>query len=150
VKWGLIPSAGGTMKLIDQIGYAAAMDLLLTGRFIGRRPGGKVGLVNETCDPAEVWPRALQRAEMIAAASPHAVRAAKQAALAERSARYAAQEAAERRLAADLWRPAMSGSARRRFSPSGRRTMTTSEKNFAHYPTRCEDRAATDKRSRSK
>ncbi len=34
VKWGLIPSAGGTMKLVDQIGYAAAMDLLLTGRLI--------------------------------------------------------------------------------------------------------------------
>jgi enoyl-CoA hydratase/carnithine racemase len=103
VKWGLIPSAGGTMKLIDQIGHAAAMDLLLTGRFIDAEHADKIGLVTETCDQLEVWPRALERAKMIAAASPHAVRAAKHAALGARSARYAAQEADERRLAAALW-----------------------------------------------
>jgi enoyl-CoA hydratase/carnithine racemase len=103
VKWGLIPSAGGTMKLIDQVGHAAAMDLLLTGRFIDAEHAEKIGLVTETCDPSDVWPRALKRAEMIAAASPHAVSAAKQAALGARSARYAAQEADERRLARALW-----------------------------------------------
>jgi enoyl-CoA hydratase/carnithine racemase len=103
VKWGLIPSAGGTMKLIDQIGHAAAMDLLLTGRLIDGAQAERIGLVTEICDAAEVWPRALERAEMIAAASPHAVRAAKQAALADRMARYAAMEDAERRLARDLW-----------------------------------------------
>src|SRR5271154_3848056 len=45
VKWGLIPSAGGTMKLVDQIGHAAAMDLLLTGRFIDGAEAEKMGLV---------------------------------------------------------------------------------------------------------
>jgi enoyl-CoA hydratase/carnithine racemase len=103
VKWGLIPSAGGAMKLIDQIGYAAAMDLLLTGRAIDARQAEKIGLVNEICDASDVLPLALARAEMIAAASPPAVRAAKQAALSERTARYARQEEAERRLAVDLW-----------------------------------------------
>ena len=103
VKWGLIPSAGGTMKLVDQIGHAAAMDLLLTGRFIDGAEAEKMGLVTLSCKPSEVWARAIDRAEMIAAASPHAVRAAKQAALSARAARYAQQEAREQQIAAELW-----------------------------------------------
>jgi enoyl-CoA hydratase/carnithine racemase len=103
VKWGLIPSAGGTMKLVDQVGYAAAMDLLLTGRLIDANEAEKIGLVTEVCQPSEVWPRALARAEMIAAASPRAVRAAKFCALGARTSRYAAQEKEERRIATALW-----------------------------------------------
>jgi enoyl-CoA hydratase/carnithine racemase len=103
VKWGLIPSAGGTMKLVDQIGYAAAMDLLLTGRMIEAAEAERVGLTTLLCEPTEVWPRALERAEMIAAASPYAVRAAKQAALTARAARYAAQEQLEQAIVAELW-----------------------------------------------
>jgi enoyl-CoA hydratase/carnithine racemase len=103
VKWGLIPSAGGTMKLVDQIGHAAAMDLLLTGRLIDGAEAEKMGLVTLSCKPSEVWARAIDRAEMIAAASPHAVRAAKQAALSDRAARYAQQEAREQQIAAELW-----------------------------------------------
>lgn len=103
VKWGLIPSAGGTMKLIEQIAYTAAMDLLLTGRFIGAAEAKDIGLVTETCEPSEVWPRALERAEMIAAASPAAVKAAKRAALGARTARYAEMEMQERRIVDELW-----------------------------------------------
>jgi enoyl-CoA hydratase len=103
VKWGLIPSAGGTMKLIDQIGYAGAMDLLLTGRLIDAERAERMGLVSEICEPSEVWSRALERAAEVAAASPRAVRAAKLAALAGRTSRYAGQEAEERRIASELW-----------------------------------------------
>jgi enoyl-CoA hydratase len=91
------------MKLIDQIGYTAAMDLLLTGRFIDAEHAEKVGLVTETCELSDVWPRALARAELVVAASPRALRAAKQAALGARTARYAAQEEDERRIATALW-----------------------------------------------
>jgi enoyl-CoA hydratase/carnithine racemase len=103
VRWGLIPSGGGTMKLIDQIGHAAAMDLILTGRLIDGREAERIGLVTLACEAAEVRGIALRRAEAIAAASPVAVRAAKRAALAARSARYAAAEAQERALAAEVW-----------------------------------------------
>jgi enoyl-CoA hydratase len=103
VRWGLIPSGGGTMKLIDQIGHAAAMDLILTGRLVDGREAEMIGLVTLSCPAVEVMATAVQRAEMIAAASPVAVRAAKRAALAARTARYAAAEAEERRLAAEVW-----------------------------------------------
>jgi enoyl-CoA hydratase/carnithine racemase len=103
VKWGLIPSAGGTLKLADQIPYAAAMDLLLTGRLIDAEEAARIGLVNAICEPSEVWDLAIERARRIAAASPHAVRAAKKAALAARAARYSAQEPGERKIAEDLW-----------------------------------------------
>jgi enoyl-CoA hydratase/carnithine racemase len=103
VRWGLIPSGGGTMKLIDQIGYAAAMDLLLTGRSIEGREAERIGLVTLLCPASDVWSVALARAEMIAAASPLAVTAAKRAALASRFARYAVQETEERRIATELW-----------------------------------------------
>lgn len=103
VRWGLIPAAGGTMKLVDQIGYTAAMDLLLTGRFIDAADAERIGLVTAIYDPTEVWRRALERAEMIASASPPAVRAAKQAALFARAARYAAREPEEQALASELW-----------------------------------------------
>jgi len=103
VKWGLIPSAGGAMKLVDQIGYAAAMDLLLTGRFVDAERAERIGLVTQMCEASEVWPLALARAREVAAASPRAVRAAKRAALATRAARYTSQEIEERRLVAELW-----------------------------------------------
>jgi enoyl-CoA hydratase/carnithine racemase len=103
VRWGLIPSGGGTMKLIDQIGHAAAMDLILTGRLIDGREAERIGLATLACPAAKVREIALERAAMIAAASPVAVRAAKQAALAARVARYAAAETEERKIAAQVW-----------------------------------------------
>jgi enoyl-CoA hydratase/carnithine racemase len=103
VRWGLIPSGGGTMKLVDQIGYAAAMDLILTGRVIDGAEAARIGLVTQACHAVDVLPTAFQRAELIAANSPFAVQAAKRAALAARTARYAASEAGERGIAAEVW-----------------------------------------------
>ena len=34
VKWSIYPFGGSTIKLIQQIGYVHAMDLLLTARLI--------------------------------------------------------------------------------------------------------------------
>ena len=100
VRWGLVPSAGGTMKLAEQIGYAAAMDLLLTARLIDGREAERIGLVTMACPAADVRPIALARAEMVAANSPVAVLAAKRLAVAARASRYAEREAEERRVVA--------------------------------------------------
>jgi enoyl-CoA hydratase/carnithine racemase len=102
VRWGLIPSAGGTMKLADQIGYAAAMDLLLTARLIDGREAERIGLVTMACPAADVRPVAFARAEMVAANSPVAVSAAKRLAVAGRASRYGEGQAEERRTALDV------------------------------------------------
>lgn len=100
VCWGIMPSGGGAMKLVDQIGYARAMDLLLTGRLISGRAAESIGLVSETCPSVEVWDTALARARLIAANSRVAVEAAKRAAIAPRCERYQTAEAIERGLVA--------------------------------------------------
>ncbi|MFG1352247.1 enoyl-CoA hydratase/isomerase family protein [Xanthobacter autotrophicus] len=100
VRWGILPSGGAAMKLIDQIGHANAMDLLLSGRLIDGRKAERIGLVNEAVPRSEVRRVAMERAMEIAANSPAAVAATKTAALAHRCAGYAKREAAERALVA--------------------------------------------------
>jgi enoyl-CoA hydratase/carnithine racemase len=99
VRWGLLPSGGGAMKLVDQIGYAKAMDLLLTGRLIDGREAERIGLVTEVCPTTETWDRAIERARMIVANSPAAVTGAKRAAIARRASLYGSLENEERALA---------------------------------------------------
>lgn len=102
VRWGIMPSGGAAMKLIDQIGHVHAMDLLLSGRLIDGREAERIGLVNRALPGEEVLPAALERAAEIAGNSPVAVAATKTAILADRSAGYGARETAERRLVAQV------------------------------------------------
>src|SRR5215469_12982971 len=46
VKWSIYPFGGSTIKLIQQIGYVHAMDLLLTARLIDAAKAAELGLVN--------------------------------------------------------------------------------------------------------
>ncbi|MEI9930302.1 MAG: enoyl-CoA hydratase/isomerase family protein [Rhizomicrobium sp.] len=82
VRWGIVPSGGGALKLADQIGHVRAMDLLLSGRLIGSNEAALAGLVNEVCADDQVWQMAEERAAAIARASPLAVRATKEIATA--------------------------------------------------------------------
>jgi len=77
VKWSIYPFGGSTIKLIQQIGYVHAMDLLLTARLIDAERAAGLGLVNrvEPADQLMGW--AIETAEMIAANSPSAVQAVK-------------------------------------------------------------------------
>ncbi len=77
VKWSIYPFGGATIKLIQQIGYVHAMDLLLTGRLVDANEGARLGLVNRVVPAAELMTWALQTAETIAANSPSAVQAVK-------------------------------------------------------------------------
>jgi enoyl-CoA hydratase/carnithine racemase len=78
VKWSIYPFGGATIKLVQQIGYVHAMDLLLTARLIDAPEAARLGLVNRVVDAAQVLPAALETAERIAANSPSAVQAVKQ------------------------------------------------------------------------
>src|SRR4029077_16668940 len=46
-KWSIYPFGGATVKLIPQIGYVHAMDLLLTGRLIDATEAARISLINQ-------------------------------------------------------------------------------------------------------
>ncbi len=77
VKWSIYPFGGATIKLIQQIGYVQAMDLLLTGRLISAEEARQIGLVNDIKKTGSVLDWALEKAHMIVANSPSAVQAVK-------------------------------------------------------------------------
>jgi enoyl-CoA hydratase/carnithine racemase len=77
VKWSIYPFGGSTIKLIQQIGYVHAMDLLLTARLIDAAQAAQLGLVNRLVPAPELMGWAIEMAEMIAANSPSAVQAVK-------------------------------------------------------------------------
>ena len=77
VKWSIYPFGGSTTKLIQQIGYVHAMDLLLTARLISADLAAGLGLVNRVVPADALMGWAIETAEMIAANSPSAVQAVK-------------------------------------------------------------------------
>jgi enoyl-CoA hydratase len=77
VRWSIYPFGGATVKLVQQIGYVHAMDLLLTGRLVSAGFAAGIGLVNRVLPATEVLPAALEVAVQIAANSPSAVQAVK-------------------------------------------------------------------------
>jgi enoyl-CoA hydratase len=77
VKWSIYPFGGATVKLVQQIGYVHAMDLLLTGRLVTADFAASIYLVNRVLPAADVLGAAINTATEIAANSPSAVQAVK-------------------------------------------------------------------------
>jgi enoyl-CoA hydratase len=77
VRWAIYPFGGSTVKLIAQIGYVHAMDLLLTGRLIDAPAAERIGLINRVVGDDELMPWAIETAATIAENSPSAVQAVK-------------------------------------------------------------------------
>ena len=78
VRWSIYPFGGATVKLVQQIGYVHAMDLLLTARLVDAHEAARIGLVNRVLPAEALMPWALETAETIAANSPTAVQAVKE------------------------------------------------------------------------
>jgi len=78
VRWSIYPFGGATVKLVQQIGYVHAMDLLLTAKLIDASEAARIGLVNRVVVAESLMAWALETAETIAANSPTAVQAVKQ------------------------------------------------------------------------
>jgi len=78
VKWSVYPFGGATIKLVQQIGYVHAMELLLTATLIDAAEAARLGLINRVVPAAGLMPWALETADRIAANSPAAVQAVKQ------------------------------------------------------------------------
>ena len=78
VKWSVYPFGGATIKLVQQIGYVHAMELLLTADLVDANEATRIGLINRVVPAERLLPWALETAERIAANSPSAVQAVKQ------------------------------------------------------------------------
>lgn len=80
-KHGIVPAGGTLVRLVRQIGYAHAMEIMLTAdRFTAQEMLAK-GVLNHICDEEQVEPLAFEIAEKIAALSPIAIQTIKEAAL---------------------------------------------------------------------
>jgi enoyl-CoA hydratase len=74
-RWGLFPLGGSAVRLVRQIPYTVAADLLLTGRHITAAEALSIGLIGHVVPDGQALDRALSIAAAIAANGPVAVRA---------------------------------------------------------------------------
>ena len=79
INLGVLPGMGGSQRLTRAIGKAKAMDLILTGRFIGAEEADRCGLVSRVVPAEDVMSEAIKAAEVIASKSKPVTMAAKEA-----------------------------------------------------------------------
>lgn len=77
VKRGLVAAAGGLLRLPERIPAAVAMELVLTGDFLGAERAHAIGLVNRVVEDGGALEAALELADRIATNGPLAVAASK-------------------------------------------------------------------------
>src|SRR5690606_29894448 len=78
---GFVPAGGTLVRLVRQIGYAHAMEILLSGRRFGAAEMAAKGVVNQVVEPDQVAPLAQETAAHIASLSPTAIQTIKEAVL---------------------------------------------------------------------
>lgn len=66
VQLGLLPGLGGTVRLPERIGLAAALDLMLTGRKLYAKQARRAGLAHATVHPEGLLAAAVQAARQLA------------------------------------------------------------------------------------
>jgi E-phenylitaconyl-CoA hydratase len=84
VKRGIIPGNGGTQRILEQLPYAVAMEMLLTGDPIDAARAAGVGLINKVVPKDQLMTTARVMADRIASNAPLAVQAAKELAVRSR------------------------------------------------------------------
>ncbi|GAC00002.1 MULTISPECIES: crotonase/enoyl-CoA hydratase family protein [Gordonia] len=72
-RWGLYPMGGSAVRLVRQIPYTVACDILLTGRHVTAREALEYGLIGHVVEDGKALDKALELAEKIAANGPLAV-----------------------------------------------------------------------------
>ena len=79
INLGIIPGWGGTQRLARVGGIGFAKELILTGRTIDAEEALQRGLVSAVFEPGDLMEQTLERARQLAAKSPLALAAAKEA-----------------------------------------------------------------------
>ena len=74
-KWGLFPLGGSAVRLVRQIPYTIAADILLTGRHITAAEAKEYGLIGHVVPDGSALDKVLDIADVIAANGPLAVQA---------------------------------------------------------------------------
>lgn len=74
-KWSLYPMGGSAVRLVRQIPYTVACELLLTGRHITAAEALEMGLIGHVVPDGRALEKALEIAEVVAANGPLAVQA---------------------------------------------------------------------------
>jgi len=74
---GLIPNAGGILRLPRRLPRAIAMEMMLTGRRLSAKEALGFGLVNEMVSPGDLLPAARRLAERVLTSAPLASAAVK-------------------------------------------------------------------------
>ncbi len=74
-RWGLYPLGGSAVRLVRQLPYTVAADLLLTGRHIKAPEAKEIGLIGHVVPDGTALDKAREIADAIAANGPLAVQA---------------------------------------------------------------------------
>ena len=74
---GLVPDLTGTHPLVRAVGYARALEICVTGRWVGADEALQVGLATSVVEPAALDQAVLDLVTALTAAPPSAVRATK-------------------------------------------------------------------------
>lgn len=78
VSLGLVPAGGTLVRLVRQIGYAAAMEILMTGDRFSSEHLLRVGVLNRVVAPEQLEQTVAQLADRLVRLSPTALRVIKQ------------------------------------------------------------------------
>ena len=81
VKRGLVPGNGATQRVLSQLPYAIAMEMVLTGDPIDAEQAARWGLINRIVPPEKLLETAFDYARRIGRNAPLAVQAAKELAI---------------------------------------------------------------------
>ena len=77
-RWNIVAGDGMTVRLPLVVGYAKAMELIITGRPVDAEEALRIGLANEVVDEGQALPRALELAREIVALPQGAIRTDKE------------------------------------------------------------------------
>lgn len=74
-RWGLFPLGGSAVRLVRQVPYTIAAEILLTGRHLAAAEAKEIGLIGHVVPDGTALDKALELADQIAANGPLAVQA---------------------------------------------------------------------------